>query len=134
MTITQTRIQQTETAIKVTEIAILKAKTYARRIYEEKIKRDLEQQLQELEEDYLNECIKASAPSWEGVDVDEFMDMVRGREPDIQQAHDEAVKENNAAWDSIIANAHARAIADELKNETNAQPETVAEESNDSEA
>lgn len=48
MTEIETRIQQTEAAIKVTEIAILKAKTYARRIYEEKIKRDLEQQLAEL--------------------------------------------------------------------------------------
>lgn len=48
MTETETNIKRTEAAIKVTEIAILKAKTYARRIYEEKIKRDLEQQLQEL--------------------------------------------------------------------------------------
>lgn len=29
----------------------------------------------------LEACIAAASPSWEGVDPQEFMDMVRGREP-----------------------------------------------------
>lgn len=34
------------------------------------------------DEDYLNEKIAKASKSWEGVDVDKFMDEVRGREPE----------------------------------------------------
>lgn len=33
------------------------------------------------DEEYLQSCIDAAAPAWKGVDAQEFMDMVRGREP-----------------------------------------------------
>lgn len=34
------------------------------------------------DEAYLNECIAKASKTWEGVDVDKFMDEVRGRESD----------------------------------------------------
>lgn len=134
MTELEQHIQSLEAQIRVMTRAIATAKNGRRKAADVVTLATLQGELERLKDAELQQMIDENATAWEGVNPDEFMDMVRGREPDIQQAHDEAVKENNAAWDSIIANAHARAIADELKNETNAQPETVAEESNDSEA
>ena len=44
------------------------------------------------DEDYLNEKIAKASKSWKGVDVDKFMDEVRGREPDksLEEAADSA--------------------------------------------
>lgn len=42
-----------------------------------------EQPIRGYDEAYLNDCIAKAKKSWEGVDVDKFMDEVRGREPDV---------------------------------------------------
>ena len=43
------------------------------------------------DEDYLNEKIAKASKTWEGVDVDKYMDEVRGREPDkgLEEAAEE---------------------------------------------
>ena len=42
------------------------------------------------DEAYLNECIAKASNTWEGVDVDKYMDEVRGRESDdLEEAADE---------------------------------------------
>lgn len=40
------------------------------------------------DEAYLNEKIAKATKSWEGVDVDKFMDEVRGREPEVDLAEE----------------------------------------------
>jgi len=40
-----------------------------------------EQPTRGYDEAYLNDCIARAKKSWEGVDVDRYMDMVRGKEP-----------------------------------------------------
>lgn len=42
-----------------------------------------EQPTRGYDESYLNDCIAKAKKSWEGVDVDKFMDEVRGREPEV---------------------------------------------------
>ena len=53
-----------------------------------------EQPTRGYDEAYLNEKIAKASKSWEGVDVDKFMDEVRGREP-VTDCHDleEEIKE-----------------------------------------
>lgn len=48
---------------------------------------DEEQPTKGYDEAYLNEKIAKASKSWEGVDVDKFMDEVRGREP-VTDCHD----------------------------------------------
>ena len=56
-----------------------------------------EQATKGYDEAYLNECIAKASKSWKGVDVDKFMDEVRGREQeqpevDLEKALDEYYK------------------------------------------
>ena len=46
------------------------------------------------DEAYLNEKIAKATKSWKGVDVDKFMDEVRGREPEV-----DLEKEIRSAWE-----------------------------------
>lgn len=56
-----------------------------------------EQPTKGYDEAYLNEKIAKASKSWEGVDVDKFMDEVRGREP-VSDCHDlEEAAENSWA-------------------------------------
>ena len=48
---------------------------------------------------YLDDLIAAAAPQWQGVDTDEFMDMVRGREP---ESFSEAVAGSSPDWNFVI--------------------------------
>ena len=48
---------------------------------------------------YLDDLIAKASPQWEGVDMDEFMDMVRGREPETITEHLTSVSED---WNFII--------------------------------
>jgi len=51
---------------------------------------------------YLDDLIAAAAPQWQGVDTDEFMDMVRGREP---ETFSEAVADISPDWDFVVNGA-----------------------------
>lgn len=48
-----------------------------------------EQPTRGYDEAYLNDCIAKAKKSWEGVDVDKYMDMVRGKEPVIEELVEE---------------------------------------------
>lgn len=48
---------------------------------------------------YLYSLIAKTSPQWQGVDADEFMDMVRGREP---ETFSEAVAGSSPDWDFVI--------------------------------
>lgn len=66
-----------------------------------------EQPTMSYDEAYLNEKIAKASKSWEGVDVDKFMDEIRGREPvsdchDLEEAAEEyiqKIKVTNRACD-----------------------------------
>jgi hypothetical protein len=48
---------------------------------------------------YLDELIAKSSPQWEGVNADEFMDMVRGREPGTITEHLATISED---WSFVL--------------------------------
>ena len=48
---------------------------------------------------YLDDLIAATAPQWQGIDTDEFMNMVRGREP---ETFSEAVSASSPDWNFVI--------------------------------
>ncbi len=48
---------------------------------------------------YLDDLIAKASPQWQGADADEFMDMVRGREP---ETFSEAVAGSSPDWDFVI--------------------------------
>lgn len=50
-------------------------------------------------DEYLDELIAKASPQWRGVDLDEFMDMVRGREPETITEHLASISED---WNFII--------------------------------
>lgn len=49
---------------------------------------------------YLDDLIAKASPQWEGVDADEFMDMVRGREPETISEHLASVSED---WAVVLS-------------------------------
>lgn len=48
---------------------------------------------------YLDDLIAKAAPQWQGVDADEFMDMVRGREP---ETFSDAVADSSPDWCVVL--------------------------------
>lgn len=60
-----------------------------------------EQPTRGYDEAYLNEKIAKASKSWEGVDVDKFMDEVRGREP-VSEDLEEAAR----AYSEEVADGH----------------------------
>ena len=54
------------------------------------------------DESYLNEKIAKASKSWKGVDVDKFMDEIRGREP-VTDCHD--LKKHIKEWVELMVGA-----------------------------
>ena len=48
---------------------------------------------------YLDSLTAKASPQWKGVNVDEFMDMVRGREPETITEHLASISED---WNFVI--------------------------------
>lgn len=87
----KTAIAQNEAAKRVLQAAILKPRNAARQAQDITQLAKINEQLDALSAELaamkversmeeLQELIKEASPSWEGVDADEFMNMVRGRE------------------------------------------------------
>lgn len=54
------------------------------------------------DEDYLNSKIAKASESWKGVDVDKFMDEVRGREPeDLEEEEEESWRMKYRLWEGF---------------------------------
>ena len=52
------------------------------------------------DEAYLNECIAKASKTWEGVDVDKYMDKVRGRSPEESDDLEEAAEQFARLYDN----------------------------------
>lgn len=80
-----------------------------------------EQPTRGYDEAYLNEKIAKASKSWEGVDVDKFMDEIRGREPvsDCHDLEEEAVSycfDNGLNLSTMVATDFARHFAEWVQN------------------
>ena len=81
MTELEQRIQSLEFQIRVMTRAIATAKNSRRKAADVATLAKLQGELERLKDAELQQMIDENATAWEGVNPDEFMDMVRGREP-----------------------------------------------------
>lgn len=66
-------------------------------------------------DEYLDELIVKASPQWQGVDVDAFMDTVRGREPETITEHLASISEDWAVvLDTSPPSNHPRDLVVDL--------------------